>query len=146
MYEMLRKALQPDARAWFGAMFASPSNPQNCRELAISEKRAGNIAKRRLLVNPYGPALQLNVAIFLGENNLNSEKGGIYARPLCSQFFRRYNKEKFLEMTLSFSVPNPSMHQMVQRDLNVGCSASASVCWASAFAAWNRSRTGLPLT
>ena len=34
--------------------------------------RTGDIAKRRLLVNPYGPEM---------ENDLNSEKGGIYESP-----------------------------------------------------------------
>ena len=43
----------------------------------ISKECAGNTAKRRLLVNPYG----LNFAIFRGENDLNSENGGIYESP-----------------------------------------------------------------
>ena len=49
--------------------------------LLFSEKRTGNIAKRRLLANPYGPEIQLNFAIFLGEKDLNSEKRGIYESP-----------------------------------------------------------------
>ena len=44
----------------------------------ISENRTGNIAKRRLFVNPYGPEIQTEFCCFLGENDLNSEKGGIY--------------------------------------------------------------------
>ena len=44
----------------------------------ISEERTANIAKRRLLVNPYRPEIQPEFADFLGENDLNSEKGGIY--------------------------------------------------------------------
>ena len=44
----------------------------------VSEKRTGNIAKRRLLVNPY-PARNSNwILLFF---YLNSEKGGIYESP-----------------------------------------------------------------
>ena len=47
----------------------------------FSEKRTGNIAKRRLLVNPYGPESQTEVCYFSRESELNSEKGGIYESP-----------------------------------------------------------------
>ena len=47
----------------------------------ISEKCTGNIAKRRLLVNPSGPEIQTEFCDFLGEKTLNSEKGGIYESP-----------------------------------------------------------------
>ena len=40
----------------------------------FSEKRTANTAKRRLLVNPYGPEIQTDVCYFLRENDLNSEK------------------------------------------------------------------------
>ena len=40
----------------------------------IGEKRTGNIAKRRLLVNPYGPEIQTEFPIFPGENDLNWEE------------------------------------------------------------------------
>ena len=33
-------------------------------------------SERRLLVNPYGPETQIELCYFLGENDLNSEKGG----------------------------------------------------------------------
>ena len=58
----------------------------------VSEKRTGNIAKEGFSRTLTGQTFKLNFAIFLGENDLNSEKGGIYespSRPLCSQFFSR---------------------------------------------------------
>ena len=39
------------------------------------------MAKRRLLVNPYGPEIQTEFYYFVGETDLNSEKGGIYESP-----------------------------------------------------------------
>ena len=43
-----------------------------------SEERTGNIAKRRLLVNPYVPEIQTGFCSFSRGSDLNSEKGGIY--------------------------------------------------------------------
>ena len=46
------------------------------------EKHTWNIAKRRLLVNPYGPEIQTAFCFFsLRVNNLNPEKGGIHEFP-----------------------------------------------------------------
>ena len=47
----------------------------------FSEKRTGNIAKRRFLANPYGPEIQTEFCYFPGEDDPNSEKGGIYESP-----------------------------------------------------------------
>ena len=57
--------------------------PQKCILVSeqFSEKPTGNIVKRRLLVNPYGLEIQTEFCKFVGENNLNSEKGGIYESP-----------------------------------------------------------------
>ena len=47
----------------------------------LCEKHTGNIAKRRLLVNPYGPEnFNLNFVIFLGEAEFG-KKGGICESP-----------------------------------------------------------------
>ena len=54
-----------------------------CSQVIISEKTYWeHFAKRRLLVNPYGPELQTEFCYFLGENDLNSEK-----RPLPTAMF-----------------------------------------------------------
>ena len=37
----------------------------------ISEECTGNIAKRRHLVNPYGPEIQTEFYCFIGDNDLN---------------------------------------------------------------------------
>ena len=47
----------------------------------VSEKRTGSIAKRRLLVNPYGPEIQTEFCYFSGDHDLNSERGGVYESP-----------------------------------------------------------------
>ena len=53
----------------------------------FSEKRTGNIAKTRLLVNPYGPEIQIEFFHFLRENDLNSEKGEEFTNPLPTAMF-----------------------------------------------------------
>ena len=60
---------------------SSPGFMARLGTFQFSEKRTGNIAKRRLLVNPYGPEFQTEFCYFLGQNDLNSEKGGIYESP-----------------------------------------------------------------
>ena len=45
------------------------------KALLVSEGRTGNVAKMRLLVNPYGPEIQTYVCFFLEEKDLNLEKG-----------------------------------------------------------------------
>ena len=48
--------------------------------LRLSENALGT-AKRRLLVNPYGPEIQTEFCYCSGGNDLNLEKGGIYEIP-----------------------------------------------------------------
>ena len=47
----------------------------------FSEKLAGNIAQRKLLLNPYGPEIQTEFCDLSRETDLNSEKGEIYKSP-----------------------------------------------------------------
>ena len=52
----------------------------------VGEERTGNIAKRRLLVNPYRPEIQTESCCFSRENDLNSEDKEVFwirSWPLC---------------------------------------------------------------
>ena len=57
----------------------------------FSKEPTGNIARRRLLVNPYGPEIQTELCCCSRGNDLNSGKEvlRIPSSPLCSQFFCR---------------------------------------------------------
>ena len=52
----------------------------------FSEKRTGNIAKRRLLVNPSGPEFQTEFCYFIGENDLIRNKEE-FTNPLPTAMF-----------------------------------------------------------
>ena len=87
--------------------FAKKKSPQAFRQtggnsrVLICEKRTGNIAKRRLFVNPYGQKFKQNFAIFLGENDLNSEKKE-FTNPLWTELSTFSNVFKVRELANNF--------------------------------------------
>ena len=76
----------------------------------LGQEHTGNIAKRRLLVNPYGPEIQTEFAVFLGENDLNDEKGfffyesppDLYVPSSSLAEFARISLHNFIRILLEF--------------------------------------------
>ena len=70
-----------DVRSLFSGFLPICSDLLRFLPICFSEKRSVNIAKRRLLVNSYGPEIQTEFCCFPCENDLNSGKKRFYKSP-----------------------------------------------------------------